>query len=194
MKTKDEIVKEEIIRQAQQLFKQYGLKKTTMDEIAAACGKAKSTLYHYFKNKEEVFDEVLKLEMIIIREVVWQEVQKHQRLIDKMRAYFYHFHKETLDKINLFRILKQEIKSELIKSSRFNIVIDYEKQFISEILIDGYEKGEFTGIDKDDIPWFTGVMLVAFLGIIRYSVETDGAFNEAQFNRISEVLLPRVFQ
>jgi len=40
---KDEIVKNEILFQAQKLFQQYGLKKTTMDDIALACGKAKST-------------------------------------------------------------------------------------------------------------------------------------------------------
>ena len=43
---KGDRVREEILVQAQILFQQYGLKKTTMDEIAAACGKAKSTLYH----------------------------------------------------------------------------------------------------------------------------------------------------
>ncbi len=41
--SKDEIVKGEIVTKAQKLFQQFGLKKTTMDEIAEASGKAKST-------------------------------------------------------------------------------------------------------------------------------------------------------
>ncbi len=191
--TKDEIVKTEIIAQAQKLFKQFGLKKTTMDEIAAACGKAKSTLYHYFKNKEEVFDEVLKLELLNIRTVVSIEVDKQADFINKIKTYFRVFHQETLNTINLFRILKQEIKSELIKSSRFNNVIDFEKKFLSGIILSGFQKGKFSELQEDDIPWFTGILLVAFMGIVRYSVESDGDFDEAQFDKIADVLIPRIF-
>ena len=191
--TKDEIVKNEIIAQAQKLFKQYGLKKTTMDEIASACGKAKSTLYHYFKNKEEVFDEVLNLELLNIRTVVSIEVDKQADFINKIKTYFRVFHQETLNKINLFRILKQEIKSELIKSSRFNNVIDFEKKFLSGIILSGFQQGKLSELQEDDIPWFTGILLVAFMGIVRYSVESDGDFDEAQFNKIADVLIPRIF-
>jgi len=42
-------IKKRIIKVAQDIFKRYGFKKSTMDEIALASGKGKSTLYHYFK-------------------------------------------------------------------------------------------------------------------------------------------------
>ncbi|OYW78704.1 MAG: TetR family transcriptional regulator, partial [Sphingobacteriia bacterium 32-37-4] len=45
---KEEIFKEDIIREAQKLFQAYGLKKTTMEDIAKALGKGKSTLYYYY--------------------------------------------------------------------------------------------------------------------------------------------------
>ncbi len=40
-----------------EVFKRRGYNDITMDDIAKACGKGRSTLYHYFKNKEEVFEE-----------------------------------------------------------------------------------------------------------------------------------------
>jgi AcrR family transcriptional regulator len=50
---KEEIFKEDIIREAQKLFQTYGLKKTTMEDIAKALGKGKSTLYYYYQSKEQ---------------------------------------------------------------------------------------------------------------------------------------------
>lgn len=43
-----------MITAAKQLFEQKGIEKTTMDEIAAAAGYSKATLYVYFKNKEDL--------------------------------------------------------------------------------------------------------------------------------------------
>jgi AcrR family transcriptional regulator len=57
-----EKVKGKIIAVAQETFKKYGFRKTTMDEIAYAAGKGKSSLYYYFKSKEEVFRAVVELE------------------------------------------------------------------------------------------------------------------------------------
>lgn len=190
---KDELVKEEIIDQAQQLFKQYGLKKTTMDEIAAACGKAKSTMYHYFKNKDEIFDEVIQKELHNIRQIVKENVDQQSTLIEKLKSYFFIFHKETLNKVNLFRILKQELKSEIEKSNRFENVIEFEKAFVGGLLTQGIEAGELTSIQPEDIPWFSEIMLVAFLGIVRHSIEKEGEYDEDKFLKVTDVLIPRIF-
>jgi len=190
---KDEQIKEEIIIQAQKLFKQYGLKKTTMDEIAAACGKAKSTMYHYFKNKDEVFDEVVLRELQSIRIVVKDKVNEQTSLREKLIVYFHTFHMETLDKINLFRILKQEVKKEIDKSNRFNIVIEFEKAFVSQLILQGYYQGEFSGLSTKDIPWFSEIVLVSFLGIVRYSIEKEGEFDEMKFKKVTDILIPRIF-
>ncbi|MBN1821426.1 MAG: helix-turn-helix transcriptional regulator, partial [Prolixibacteraceae bacterium] len=43
-----EKIKNKIIKVAQETFKKYGYRKTTMDEIAFAASKGKSSLYYYF--------------------------------------------------------------------------------------------------------------------------------------------------
>ncbi|RLD78380.1 MAG: TetR/AcrR family transcriptional regulator, partial [Bacteroidetes bacterium] len=55
-------IKENILDVAQSIFRKYGFKKTTMDEIAKAARKGKSTLYYYFKSKEEIFAAVIEKE------------------------------------------------------------------------------------------------------------------------------------
>ncbi|MUU78157.1 TetR/AcrR family transcriptional regulator [Winogradskyella endarachnes] len=53
--TKDEFVKNQIIEAAKTVFKNYGYNKANMALIAEASGKGRSTLYYYYKNKEDVF-------------------------------------------------------------------------------------------------------------------------------------------
>ena len=191
---KDILVKNEITDCAQKLFKQYGLKKTTMEDIAETCGKAKSTLYHYFKSKQEVFDEVLNKEMLSLRKLVDDNVKSKNTLQEKLSAYFETFHKEAINKLNLSRILKQEIKAEIVNTSRFADVIHFESHYVNKLLVDGYNNGELTDVNIEDMPLFSEVMVVSFLGIVSYTFEKVGEFDINNFKKVTELLIPRVFR
>ncbi|WP_461492021.1 TetR/AcrR family transcriptional regulator, partial [Pontibacter sp. HJ8] len=54
MSDKDEAIKTEILNEAQKLFRHFGWTKTTMEDIAKATGKGKSTLYYYYKSKDDI--------------------------------------------------------------------------------------------------------------------------------------------
>jgi len=189
---KDEFVKDEIIIQAQKLFMQFGLKKTTMDEIAMACGKAKSTLYHYFKNKDEVFDAVLEKEIKSLRTVVNEEVSKQTSLKGKLHSYFITFHQETIHRINLYRIIKPELNIELSAKDRFNKVLDFEINYVNSFIEKGIENKELTGIEMEKSRWFTELMLVAFLGIVKHSVNKENEIDINELNLVAEVLISRL--
>ena len=201
MNTKDEVVKKEIIERAQELFQQFGLKKTTMDEIALACGKAKSTLYHYFNSKEEVFEEVVRMEVRNLRLIVKSKVDEVNTVKDKMNAYFITFHQEVINKINLYRIIKSEIngagplnlRGNKNKMNNFIKFLEFEKAYLTRILEDGFDCGEFTKIEREDIPWFSETLIAAFLGITSYSIETQTEqFNE-KLQKTSNILLNQIF-
>ncbi|WP_423127093.1 TetR/AcrR family transcriptional regulator [Gaoshiqia sp. Z1-71] len=191
---KDEIIKNEILIQAQKLFQQFGLKKTTMDEIAAACGKAKSTIYYYYKSKEEVFEAVILLEMVNLRKFVKNKVEEHKRLEDKIRTYVVEFHKEVIKKVNLYRIIRQDHLAENKARGIFNRMVDYEKSYIIRILEDGYDAGEYRDIAREDIPWISEIFLAAFYGTVEYIVEKDGYFDEEKLVKITDVLVPKLFR
>lgn len=192
-KVKEEIVKEEIIVKAQQLFKQFGLKKTTMDDIASACGKAKSTLYHYYKSKDEVFDEVISTELWNLRLIVKEQVDKENILSDKINVYFIAFHQELLNKLNLYRIVKQEFKENQINHSYFSKAMLYEQEYISKILTDAYNSGNLKGIEKENIPWFSETLIAAFLGIVKYSVEKEKETDIEKLRMVADIIIPRIF-
>jgi len=63
-RTKQEVVSEfrsaEILESARKVFARKGFTGATMDEIAAAAGLAKGTLYLYFKSKRDVYLKTLE--------------------------------------------------------------------------------------------------------------------------------------
>ena len=55
--------RERLIEVARGLFAHQGLEATTMNDIAAASGKGRRTLYTYFRNKEEIYLAVIEEEL-----------------------------------------------------------------------------------------------------------------------------------
>jgi AcrR family transcriptional regulator len=193
MKTeKNDKVKQDILNCAQELFRQFGLKKTTMDEIAAACGKAKSTLYHYFKNKDEMFDEVLLKELYDIRKTVKEKVDERISLKDKVKTYFIAFHSAVIDKINLFSILQQEKLEELAKFERYSSAIEFEQQYIENLIMDAYNKNEYKGVPKEDIHLFSEMLVVSFLGLVKFSIEKNQVMEIDKLTKLTDLIIPKI--
>lgn len=190
---KDEIIKNEILLEAQKLFQQYGLKKTTMDEIAAACGKAKSTLYYYFKNKEEVFDEVVLMEMVNLRRSVKNSVEEHKLMTDKISTYIIEFHKQVVSKVNLYRIIKQDQHFEAIAKKHFLKMMQFEKSYITRILEDGFDAGELKEAKREELGWMAEMFLASFFGIVQYGIDKDGFYDEEKMAEFANMIVPRLF-
>jgi AcrR family transcriptional regulator len=56
---KSEEKRQLILTEAAKCFSQFGFEKTTLDDIGKSTNLNKATLYYYFKNKEEIFMEVI---------------------------------------------------------------------------------------------------------------------------------------
>jgi len=70
-------VKDRILVKAHELFNRYGIRSVSMDDIAAALGMSKKTLYQYCTDKEELVDAVFSLVM---------DDNRKQCLLDKQAA------------------------------------------------------------------------------------------------------------
>ena len=58
-----EDTKLKIVNVATKLFGRFGFRKTSMDEIAKIARKAKGSLYYHFASKEDLFKEVVAVEI-----------------------------------------------------------------------------------------------------------------------------------
>ncbi len=149
--TKDEIIKEEIISSAQKLFIQFGIAKTTMEDIAKATGKGKSTLYYYFKNKEEIFTAVLDKEINEIAAEINLQIDSVDSATDKLKAYIITTSLAISKKINLYHVIKGEIKDywKIVGETKekYNRL---ERKKLSEIISLGVKNKEFKTIDEEN--------------------------------------------
>jgi AcrR family transcriptional regulator len=143
--SKEEILRAEIIATAQKLFQQYGLQKTTMEDIARAMGKGKSTLYYYYKSKEDIFDAVLCSEMDEVYNTSKEAVRQAQSASDKLRAYFLVSFQIAKSKVNLYKIVTEEIAIQDLTRTH-HVVKELNAKSVSmveDIFIAGFISGEF---------------------------------------------------
>lgn len=59
---------QEIMREAVKVFIRKGYYETNLSDIAAECGMGRTTLYEYFKNKDEIFDYAIKYVTQMLRD------------------------------------------------------------------------------------------------------------------------------
>jgi AcrR family transcriptional regulator len=88
MVNKEEFRRKVIIT-AGQIFSRYGFRKTTMDEIASALKMGKSSVYYYFKSKEEIFEAVVLHEANILRNELTKAIKSIDSPIGKMENYVF---------------------------------------------------------------------------------------------------------
>ena len=80
--------RETILRTARKLFGRDGLKKTTMDSIAATAHIGKGTIYHYYDSKEQLFCDILEQDAEMVSRQIENAIKAASGPADKLRAYF----------------------------------------------------------------------------------------------------------
>lgn len=151
-KKSDEDVKLEIIKAARGLFMKYGYNKTTMEDIAKAAGKGKSTLYYYYPSKDDVMLEVLQSEADALFKVLKERLALLHTAKEKFQNYFIIGNEFVEKTANLYQIMRSElIDNYPIQKKLRAIYDDRDIEYIKSILVFGIENNEFTRINPDDL-------------------------------------------
>ena len=135
---------ESILDTAKKMFARYGLRKTSLDEVARMARVAKATIYNYFGSKDRVYMEVLRREMDEVVEKisssVGQEASPKDKLVAFVRAKF-RYMRQAINILNLDRegIEKLLPTAEGIRNELFEREVD----IIRSILNEGVKKGVF---------------------------------------------------
>ena len=142
--SKEALVRFEIIEAARKLFQQYGLFKTTMEDIAKELNKGKSTLYYYYKNKDEIFEAVISREIRDLFQEIRLATDQEITAEAKLRSYFSHVVQSITKRILLYKIIKGEIGENLKSLINLKYKMDNnEVMFIREILQFGVDSKEW---------------------------------------------------
>ena len=151
-----------ILKKAMGLFKLFGFKRTTMTQIADSVGLNKASLYHYFRNKEDLFAEILEREGCQNTKMIREALKAYDRVRDKFIKVFefmiaHHEQHELLtvtsmdDWVKIFPRIKDRLAQ----------VFERNRLFVEELLREGISRGEFI---IDDVP-FVSETIMSFLRV-----------------------------
>lgn len=161
---KDDDVKNSILEAAKRVFQKWGLHKSTMEDIAQEAGKGKSTLYYYYKSKDEIFEVLATGELSNIIRKAKNLVDGEKSAKDKLKKYIASILSEMKNTISIYPIVKGEIKGnkEFIEKLRKQIDV-IEESVVLEILKEGITTGEFKVLHENELSKAANVIV----GIIR---------------------------
>jgi AcrR family transcriptional regulator len=178
-----------IVAAAEKIFARFGFHKTTVDEIAKAAGMGKSTLYYYFKSKEEIFAAVIQRDAQLILRKLTEAINSSLTPQEKFRNY-----------VRTRMTVIQELSSHyaMLKAEYFDLhpLIEQErKQFhqnevdtVTDILQQGVSQGVFT---LADVAATAKVIIALLRGVEdQWFISGQAAFNlEQELNVLLNILL-----
>ncbi len=154
--------RERIIETARDVFKKFGYKRATMNDIASAAGKAKSSVYYYFKSKVEVYNAVVYTEAKKYRQIVSESVKTIANPEQQLKKYI--LIRLQTDKIysNFYFAMNNPLKNSPFILRLKKIYDDEEFRVFSNILKNGVDSGYF---DIYDIKYAAVGIVTAMRGI-----------------------------
>ena len=145
---------EQIVNSARELFKKYGIKKVSMDEIAKNAGVTKKTVYSYFASKAELINFFIKEELNNMKKIVEEYEDDNNDFFENVHEGLYKI--LTYKKNSFFlNIIINDTESFDIKELRNSLkeVDNQIKKFIKEILQKAKDKGHIQ-VQNIDITTF----------------------------------------
>ncbi len=141
-----------ILATARNRFGQYGMSKTTMQEIADDMGISKASIYYYFPDKQQLYMAVIEREHEEFLKMVHQTLKALKDPVDMLHQYSALRRKHIGSMLNLSRISNDEMQG--LKSLMADKWLEYrsrEIQVISGILKTGMSKGVFKKREPEEI-------------------------------------------
>lgn len=160
------------------LFKQYGLRSISMDEIARSIGMSKKTLYQFVDNKDDLITQSLDY---LIEKTTIEKIEKEKNLnaIDVL--------------LEISRIVRSEViemnpvvKFDLFKyyPSIYHRAVMKKKEMIFSDIIENFNKGMQQGLYRTDVD----IEMTAKLYIQNLLEIHDPEFMNASLSRIFVVM------
>lgn len=139
-----------ILKKAKELFFIYGVKKTTVDEIAKAANIGKGTIYLYFSSKGDIVSDLAIQEANTIASQLEEVIAKETNVEEKLRMFIKVFILNCHDFVNsnvhaadIFDVMrKYRSKCEIDQQNYEGEMAEITK-IISEILLIGKREGFF---------------------------------------------------
>jgi len=163
--TKQEMdrINEEIMNKSKVLFTDYGLKKTSIDDIVQACNIGKGTFYRFYQSKEELYFKILEREeqfrIVLMEEMFKSKKIPKEAFKDFLIASFEYIETNPF----LYRILERQDVEMLYRKLPKETLENHFNHDLKDVLL-LIEKWRHQNILKDEDPEvLTGILQSLFL-------------------------------
>lgn len=158
-------IRQDLLRQGEQIFARQGVRKTTIDQLTGAAGIAKGSFYRFFPTKEALFiailDDIERRERTRIREIL--EITESNdptalaRLIFETAAKVVERHPVLAVVLDHgeFAAIARRVPPEVLESH-----FDADTDFVAGLITEGQAEGLFR---NDDPAVLAGVFRALFL-------------------------------
>ncbi|MGH2648130.1 MAG: TetR/AcrR family transcriptional regulator [Ginsengibacter sp.] len=129
-------IRDRIKQKADELFRRYGIKSVTMDEIAGQLGVSKKTIYHSFSDKNELVDGVI-VDMLKFNKDCCQTYKKNS----------HNAIHEVFQAMDMLQVIFDNMNPSILFDIERNYPSTYKKfkefkyKFLFEVVKDNIERG-----------------------------------------------------
>ena len=149
---KEDEVRQAINEAALRVFEKWGMNKTTMEDIAREAGKGKSTLYYYYKSKDDIFYSVITLEVEKILNRAKEAVKDISNGKEKVKEYIVCTLKEMKKASSVYKIVHNEIRGDYNVINRLKgVLVTGEEEFMKRIMQESVNESEVTFKDEKEL-------------------------------------------
>jgi TetR/AcrR family transcriptional regulator len=156
--------KKQILDAAAKSFSLFGYKATTMDQVAKLANVGKGTIYNFFKNKEDLFHEIVSSLIAEMKEAAEQSFDEEDSFVEKVHRALYQvldFRRKHQLTIKLFQEAREMGTPAVLE------VMDKIERSILDYIRDKIEMGIKHGEIKNCSPEVTAfVILKTYISLI----------------------------
>lgn len=175
---------EKILKTALELFFKFGIKRVTMDDIAKELGMSKKTIYQFYKEKDDIVNQLCDIEML-----------KHEQEFEVT-------HQKSKDPVHEIMLLSEQM-SEMMQNINPVFFLDLQKhhpialqrfqKFKREYAFNQIKRNIIKGIElgvyREDIdPDFVSNYRLNQIDMFMFG-KTTYAFDKISFTKAHELLL-----
>jgi AcrR family transcriptional regulator len=170
---KEDIIQQQILEAAKRLFHVHGLHKVTMDDVAKAIGKRRSSIYYYYNSKDEIFDAIVNIDIREMLAAITMAVEKANTVEQKIYAFFVSKLKLLLEKRSFYNTLDMGMDADAI--SNFNktkiihhkLIMKLEGDLLDKILTNGIKGDEVKPLSEKEKHTLIFILLSSLRGLKR---------------------------
>ncbi|WP_312339285.1 TetR/AcrR family transcriptional regulator [Sphingobacterium sp.] len=194
---KKEQVKERIGQAAMECFERYGLEKTTLEDIAKTVGLNKTSLYYYYKNKEDIFIEVAIREGQSFIDTLQKSTLKKKGVENQISFYLESRLNYYTNVLNMNRVSVESLDKILPRFFElYDAMMVQEKAFLTKLLTQAIAHEKLDLTDPENI----ASVLINFANALKHSTEQQAILKRqveidyAQSLRDTKFLVSLIFR